>query len=71
MSTSGNHSYLTVKQECLTVVDSPQSIVGGRRQTADCGPYVLWAEVESIEYIGREQVYNLQVKGTHNFVANA
>ena len=46
------------------------SAVHSRQSTADCGPYVLWAEIESIEYIGREQVYDLQVKGAHNFIAN-
>ncbi|MFA4837788.1 MAG: hypothetical protein WC749_17195, partial [Dehalococcoidia bacterium] len=32
--------------------------------------YVLWAEIESIEYIGREQVYDISVEGTQNFFGN-
>lgn len=31
---------------------------------------VLWDEIVSIEYVGDQQVYDLTVPGTHNFVAN-
>jgi len=31
---------------------------------------VLWDKVESIEYIGEEQVYDIEVENTHNFIAN-
>ncbi len=31
---------------------------------------VLWAKIESIEYVGKEQVYDIEVEDTHNFIAN-
>lgn len=31
---------------------------------------IFWDEVDSIEYIGQEQTYDLEIEGTHNFVAN-
>jgi len=31
---------------------------------------VYWDEVVSIEYVGEKQTYDLEVPGTHNFVAN-
>ena len=31
---------------------------------------VYWDEIVSIEYAGKEQVYDLTIPGTHNFVAN-
>ena len=31
---------------------------------------LLWDEIESIEYIGTEQVWDIEVEGTHNFVGN-
>ena len=31
---------------------------------------VYWDEIESIEYVGEKQTYDLEVPGTHNFVAN-
>jgi deoxycytidine triphosphate deaminase len=31
---------------------------------------VLWDRVESIEYIGEEEVYDLSIPATHNFIAN-
>jgi hypothetical protein len=31
---------------------------------------VLWDEIESIEYVGTEQVWDIEVEGTHNFVGN-
>jgi|FaiFalDrversion2_1042247.scaffolds.fasta_scaffold00052_6 replicative DNA helicase len=33
-------------------------------------PDVLWDSIERIEYAGEHQVYDLEVAGTHNFVAN-
>jgi len=33
-------------------------------------PYVLWEKIKSIEFVGYEQVYDIEVEGTHNFVAN-
>jgi hypothetical protein len=34
------------------------------------GDDVLWDEIESIEYVGTEQVWDIEVDGTHNFVGN-
>ncbi|HRJ44868.1 MAG TPA: LAGLIDADG family homing endonuclease, partial [Caldilineaceae bacterium] len=31
---------------------------------------IFWDQVESIEYVGEKQTYDLEVPGTHNFVAN-
>src|SRR3989339_1964551 len=31
---------------------------------------VLWDEIESIEYVGAEQVWDIEVEDTHNFVGN-
>src|SRR3989344_8602702 len=31
---------------------------------------VLWDEIVSIKPVGREQVYDIEVEGTHNFVGN-
>lgn len=31
---------------------------------------IYWDEIVSIEYVGEEQVYDLTIPGTHNFVAN-
>ncbi len=31
---------------------------------------ILWDKIVSIEYVGCEQVYDIEVEGTHNFVAN-
>jgi len=36
----------------------------------NCEPYVVWDEIQSIEYVGEEQVYDIEVEGTHNFIAN-
>jgi DNA polymerase-3 subunit alpha len=37
---------------------------------AYAGSDVLWDRVVSIEYVGKKQTYDLEVPGTHNFVAN-
>lgn len=31
---------------------------------------ILWDEIVSIEHVGREQVWDIEVEGTHNFVGN-
>jgi DNA polymerase-3 subunit alpha len=31
---------------------------------------IYWDEVESIEYVGEKQTYDLEIPGTHNFIAN-
>ena len=31
---------------------------------------IYWDEIESIEYVGEKQTYDLEVPGTHNFIAN-
>jgi replicative DNA helicase len=31
---------------------------------------IYWDEITSIEYVGEQQVYDLTIPGTHNFVAN-
>jgi replicative DNA helicase len=31
---------------------------------------VYWDEIKSIEYVGNQQVYDLTIPGTHNFIAN-
>ena len=31
---------------------------------------VLWDKIKFIEYVGEEQVYDIEVEGTHNFVGN-
>jgi replicative DNA helicase len=31
---------------------------------------VYWDEIKSIEYVGDQQVYDLTIPGTHNFIAN-
>ncbi len=32
--------------------------------------YETWGKIASIEYVGEEQVYDIEVERTHNFVAN-
>ncbi|PIZ98871.1 MAG: hypothetical protein COX77_03205, partial [Candidatus Komeilibacteria bacterium CG_4_10_14_0_2_um_filter_37_10] len=32
--------------------------------------HVLWDKIESITFVGYEQVYDIAVEGTHNFIAN-
>ncbi|MFA4889762.1 MAG: hypothetical protein WC628_09360 [Candidatus Omnitrophota bacterium] len=32
-------------------------------------PAILWVKIASLDYVGREQVYDIEVEGTHNFVA--
>ena len=39
-------------------------------RTCNLQRYVLWAEIENIEYIGQEQVYDITVEGTENFFGN-
>jgi len=39
-------------------------------RTSNLEPYVLWDEIVSIEYAGREQVYDISVEGTQNFFGN-
>jgi len=34
------------------------------------GDQVSWQKIASIEYVGEEQVYDIEVEGTHNFIAN-
>ena len=34
------------------------------------GDDILWDEIESIRHVGREQVWDIEVEGTHNFVGN-
>ncbi|NCP47519.1 hypothetical protein GW844_04005, partial [bacterium] len=31
---------------------------------------VVWDKIQSIEFVGYEQVYDIEVEGTHNFIAN-
>ena len=31
---------------------------------------LAWDEIESIEYVGAEQVWDIEVEGTHNFIGN-
>ncbi|PIS22235.1 hypothetical protein COT50_03035, partial [candidate division WWE3 bacterium CG08_land_8_20_14_0_20_41_10] len=31
---------------------------------------IIWTKIASIEYVGEEQVYDIEVEGTHNFVGN-
>ncbi|MBU4298660.1 hypothetical protein KJ636_01320 [Patescibacteria group bacterium] len=31
---------------------------------------ILWGKIVSIKYVGSEHVYDIEVEGTHNFVAN-
>lgn len=31
---------------------------------------ILWDKIVSIEYVGNEQVYDIEVQGTHNFIGN-
>ncbi|MFH1896313.1 MAG: MerR family DNA-binding transcriptional regulator, partial [bacterium] len=45
------------------VVTSPLS-------TSHLPPYVVWDKIQSIEYVGEEQVYDIEVEGTQNFIAN-
>ncbi len=33
-------------------------------------PFVGWDRIAKIEYVGYEQVYDIEVEGTHNFVGN-
>ena len=40
------------------------------QSAVSCEPYVLWEKIKSIEFVGYEHVYDIEVEGTHNFVAN-
>jgi len=56
--------YLSVGDEIATVdLNCEPSAVS-------CKPYVAWDKIQSIEHVGEEQVYDIGVEGTHNFVAN-
>ena len=41
-------------------------VVPASTQTAS---HISWVKIKSIEYVGYEQVYDIEVEGTHNFVA--
>ena len=39
-------------------------------RSVNCELYVVWDKIQSIEYVGEEQVYDIEVENTHNFIAN-
>jgi hypothetical protein len=41
-----------------------------KQSAVSCEPYLSWEKIKSIEFVGYEQVYDIEVEGTHNFVAN-
>ncbi|HNR81648.1 MAG TPA: hypothetical protein PKK37_04385, partial [Candidatus Pacearchaeota archaeon] len=54
--------YLSVGDEIATVSLD--------HRLSNSEPEVSWEKISSIEYVGQEQVYDIEVAGTHNFVAN-
>lgn len=44
--------------------------IGRTQGQSQDGDDVLWDEIESIEYVGTEQVWDIEVEDTHNFVGN-
>jgi len=43
---------------------------GCEQSAVSCEPYLSWEKIKSIEFVGYEHVYDIEVEGTHNFVAN-
>ena len=52
-------------------LSAEDDVPSGQNSTSDnIGTGTLvWDEIVSIESVGREQVYDIEVEGTHNFVA--
>jgi hypothetical protein len=65
----GDYIVVTNSQQLTASSQSAKQI--SKQPTASSQrPYVLWDKITSIEYVGYEQVYDIEVEGTHNFVAN-
>ncbi|KUK78892.1 MAG: hypothetical protein XD95_0722, partial [Microgenomates bacterium 39_7] len=58
-----------------SLVSSSKIQVSGNNSNTELGTgnleqYVMWDKIQSIEFVGYEQVYDIEVENTHNFVAN-
>jgi len=58
--------YLRAGDE-IAVANFPDS---ESKNTNDLGSKLSFEKITSIEYVGKEQVYDIEVEGTHNFIAN-
>ncbi len=59
-------SDLAVGAEIAVPSERPRADIDGSIES----PGIFWDEIVSITHIGREQVYDIEVEGTHNFVGN-
>ncbi|MFZ5366523.1 MAG: phage integrase SAM-like domain-containing protein [Patescibacteria group bacterium] len=50
--------------------DSIATVSFSDLRSSNSEPYVVWDKIQSIKYVGEEQVYDIEVEGTHNFVGN-
>jgi len=73
---TGNHPFLAFegwKQVGSLETGERVAVVRGGETTGpalETAGDILWDEIVSIEFAGREMTYDLTVDGTHNFVAN-
>ncbi|MBL7156071.1 MAG: hypothetical protein ISS87_00510, partial [Candidatus Pacebacteria bacterium] len=66
--------YLEIGDE-IAVVNEISEVVSQARSAAegeggDATSEILFEKIVSIEYVGYEQVYDIEVENTHNFIAN-
>jgi hypothetical protein len=63
-------SQLAVGMEIAVPKEDAMRRQEDRTVKTDGGDDILWDEIISIEHIGREQVWDIEVEGTRNFVGN-
>ncbi|HHG74755.1 MAG TPA: DNA polymerase III subunit alpha, partial [Persephonella sp.] len=62
---NGNHSFVSTK-----TVEKVASVIEDEELTTLLDGDIGFIPIKNIEYIGKEHVYDIEVKGTHNFIAN-
>jgi DNA polymerase III alpha subunit len=71
LSSNNLHFQQTSSQNlaCDRVLNSSTALQNDRLKT-NLESKVFWDEISSIEYIGKEEVFDLSIPNTHNFIAN-
>ena len=67
-----------MKQECVLIVGKNLEQINTAKQSVALNPVQIdftqdslnFAKVKSIRYIGKQDVYNMEVRGHHNFSVN-
>ena len=62
---NGKHSFVSTK-----TVEKIASVIEDEELTTLLDGDIGFIPIKNIEYIGKEHVYDIEVKGTHNFIAN-